>query len=205
MAALDHFVEMIFHVVAEVIEAQLVVGGIGYVAGIHLPALVVRQAMDNDAGGEAQETVNLAHPGGVALGQIVVDGDDVNALACKGVEVNRKGRDKGFAFAGFHFGNGAVVQNHAADHLHVKMAHAKGALGGFADHGKGRNKEIVQSLAGGQFGLKLAVLAFRSASERAANSASSWFISSTGARYLTTFRSLFVPKSFAAIERSPSI
>src|SRR3990170_2983263 len=52
---------------------------------------------------------------------------------------------------------------------------------------------------------KLAVLAFRSASERAANSASSWFISSTGARYLTTFRSLVVPKSFAAIERSPSI
>ena len=96
--------------------------------------------------------VDLAHPGGVALGQVVVDGDDMNALAFEGVEIDGKGCDQGFAFTGFHFGDGAVVQHHAADHLHVEMAHAQGALGGFADRGEGRNEKVVQGLAGGQFG-----------------------------------------------------
>ncbi len=39
------------------------------------------------------------------------------------VQVERQGRDERFAFAGFHFGDLAFVQNHAADHLHVEMAH----------------------------------------------------------------------------------
>ena len=37
------------------------------------------------ADGKAEEFVDLAHPLGVALGEIVVDRDDVNALASKRV------------------------------------------------------------------------------------------------------------------------
>ena len=103
MAALDHLVQVILHVIAEVIKAQLVVGGVGYIAGIHLAAFGVRQVMDDNAGGEAQEIIDLSHPGGVALGQVVVDRDDVNAFAFEGIEINGKGRDQGLAFAGFHF------------------------------------------------------------------------------------------------------
>jgi len=41
-------------------------------------ALLVIEAVHDDADGEAEETVDLAHPLGVALGQIVVDGDNVD-------------------------------------------------------------------------------------------------------------------------------
>ena len=79
--------------------------------------------MDDDADGEAEELVDLAHPLGVALGQVVVDGDDVDAVAGERVEVAGERGDEGFAFAGLHFGDLALVENHAADELHVEVAH----------------------------------------------------------------------------------
>ena len=51
VAALHHLFEVILHVVAEIIEAQLVVGGIGDIAGIGVAALLVREAMDDDTRG----------------------------------------------------------------------------------------------------------------------------------------------------------
>jgi hypothetical protein len=81
-------------------------------------------------------SVDLAHPFGVALGEVVVDGDDVDALAGERVEIDRQRRDQRLAFAGAHFGDRAVVQHHAADQLHVEMAHAEHALGGFANRGE---------------------------------------------------------------------
>ncbi len=39
--------------------------------------------VDHQTHGEAQEAVDLAHPLGVALGQIVVHGDDVDAPAVR--------------------------------------------------------------------------------------------------------------------------
>ena len=39
----------------------------------------------DEAHGEAQQAVDFAHPLGVALGQVVVDGDDVDAVAVQGV------------------------------------------------------------------------------------------------------------------------
>ena len=42
------------------------------------------------------------------------------------------------------------MQDHAADHLHVEMALADGALGGFAHGGKGRHQDVVERLAVGQ-------------------------------------------------------
>ena len=42
---------------------------------------------EDDADLEAEEAVDLAHPLGVALGEVVVDGDEVHALAGERVEV----------------------------------------------------------------------------------------------------------------------
>ena len=55
VAALDHLVALVLHVVAQIIEAEFVVGGVGDVAGIGLAALVVGQAVDDDAGRQAEE------------------------------------------------------------------------------------------------------------------------------------------------------
>ena len=69
------------HVVAQVVEAHLVVGAVGDVGGVGRAALVAREVVDDQAHAQAQEAVHLAHPLAVALGQVVVHGDDVHALA----------------------------------------------------------------------------------------------------------------------------
>ena len=43
-----------------------------------------------------------------------------------------------------------AVQHHAADHLHVVMAHAQEAPAGLAADGKGLDQQVVERLAGGQ-------------------------------------------------------
>ena len=144
MAALDHVLQPVFHVVAQVVEAELVVGAVGDVAGIGRAALVVFQAVHDHADGEPEEAVDLPHPFGVASGEVVVDGDDVHAFAGERVEIDRQRGDQRLAFAGLHLGDTAFVQNHAADQLHIEMALAEGALGGLAHGGEGGNQNVVE-------------------------------------------------------------
>ena len=111
--------------------------------------LLVRahHAVDDQAHGQAHEAVDLAHPLAVALGQVVVDGDDVDALAGQGVEVGGQGGHQGLAFAGLHLGDAALVKDDAADELHPVGAHAQHPPGGLPAGGKGLGQDVVQGLA----------------------------------------------------------
>ncbi len=151
MGALDLIGELELHVVAEVVEAELVVSAVGDVGVVGGAALLVGEIVDDDADGEAEEAVDLAHPLGVALGEIVVDSDDVDAVAGERVEIAGQGGDEGFAFASLHLGNFALVEDHAADHLDVKVAHADDTAAGFANDGEGFGKDVVEGgfLGGG--------------------------------------------------------
>ena len=60
------------------------------------------------------------------------------------VEIDRKGRDQRLAFAGLHFGNLALVKDHAADQLNVEMTLTKRALRGFADSGEGWHQKLIE-------------------------------------------------------------
>src|ERR1019366_6315481 len=135
------------HVVAEVIEAELVVGAVGDVGVVGVLALLVVEVVDDDTDLEAEELVEAAHPFGVAAGEVVVDGDDVNAFASERVQVARQGGDEGLALTGFHFGDFALVEDHAANQLNVEMAHVEDAAAGLADHGKGWDQEVVEGSA----------------------------------------------------------
>ena len=147
--ALDEMRELELHVVAQVVEAELVVGAVGDVAAVgDLPFLVVQVVLD-DADRHAEEPVDLAHPLRVAPRQVVVDRDDVDALAFEGVEVGGKRRDERLAFARLHFGDLALVQHVAADQLHVEVPHVQHAAAGLADDGEGLRQEVVDRLARG--------------------------------------------------------
>ncbi len=61
--------------------------------------------MDDQADLQAQEAVDLAHPLAVALGQVVVDRDDVDAPARQRVEVGGEGGYQRFALTGLHLGD----------------------------------------------------------------------------------------------------
>ena len=114
-----------------------------------LPLLVVQVVLD-DADRHAEEAVDAAHPLRVAAGQVVVDGDDVDALAFERVQVGGQRGDERLAFAGLHLGDLAAVQHHAADQLHVEVPHVQHAAAGLADDGEGLGQQVVERLAVGE-------------------------------------------------------
>src|SRR4029079_6451238 len=59
----------------------------------------------------------------------------------------RKSGNQRLAFAGFHLGNFALVQDHAADELDVEMTLTERALGRFAEGGKGSNQKVIERSA----------------------------------------------------------
>jgi hypothetical protein len=97
------------HVVAQVVEAELVVRAVGDVAGVLLAPLGGLHVLLDAAHGEPEELVDLAHPLAVAPGEVVVDRDQVSALAGQRIQVERQGGDQGLALAGGHLGDLALV------------------------------------------------------------------------------------------------
>ena len=131
--------EVVLHVVAQIVEAEFVVGAVGDVGAVGGAALLVVEIVHDDADGKTQAAIERAHPFGVAARQVVVDGDDVNTAPGERVERGGQRGDERLAFTGFHFGDFAVVQNHSADQLHVEVAHVQQAATCFADQRKRRN------------------------------------------------------------------
>ena len=113
-------------VVAKVIEAELAVRAVGDIALVLLAALLRHLVVLNNAHGESKKCVELAHPLRIALGEVVVDCDNMDAASREGIQVNGQRADERFALAGGHFGNAAAVQHHAADQLHIEMNHVPG-------------------------------------------------------------------------------
>ena len=107
VTSLNHVRERVLHVVAKIVEAEFVIGAVGDVAGVRQAALVVVQSVNDLADRHSEEAINAAHPVRIAIGEIVVDGDDMHALAFEGVEIDRRRCDKGLSLAGSHFGDRA--------------------------------------------------------------------------------------------------
>ncbi len=147
MAALDLILFVDDHVVAQVVEAELVVGAVGHVGGIGFFARAAVQIVNDQADGKAQKAVDLAHPFRVAPGQVVVDGHDMHALARQAVQVGGQRRHQGFALAGLHLGDAALVQHNAAQHLHGEVPHPQHAVGGFPADGERVGQDALQRLA----------------------------------------------------------
>jgi hypothetical protein len=149
VAALHQLLGAPRHVVAQVVEPELVVGAVGDVAAVHGAPLDRWLVGQDHADGQAQQPVHPAHPFGVALGEVVVGGHDVDALAGKSVEVRRKDAGQGLALAGPHLGDVAEVQGGAAHDLDVERALAEGAVRGFPNDGERLDHEVVEALAFG--------------------------------------------------------
>lgn len=147
VAALDELLLGPRHVVAEVVEPELVVRAVRDVAGVLLTALGRSHVGDDAADLEAEELVHPAHHLGVALGQVVVDRDQVHTLAGERVEIRGQGADEGLALAGLHLGDVAEVQGGTAHHLDVVVALSEDALRGLTDGRECFGKQVVQALA----------------------------------------------------------
>ncbi len=145
------------HIVAQVIEAQLVVGHIGDVALVGLLALLAGHAVEDHSHGQAQELMHLSHPLRVTLHQIVVHRHHMDALALQGIEVGREQECLGLSFTGAQFRDAALVHDDAADQLYSVMLCLQHPGRGLPDGGVGLGKQIVQSRS-----LRQPLLEFRS-------------------------------------------
>src|SRR5712671_5185779 len=86
MAALNAVREVVLHVVAEIIEAELVVGAVGDVGSVSRATLLVVEVVHDHADREAEGAIERAHPFGVAASEVIVYGNNVHAPAGQGVQ-----------------------------------------------------------------------------------------------------------------------
>ena len=90
--------------------------------------------------------VDRPHPLRVAAGEVVVDGDDVHALAGDRVEDRRERRDEGLALAGAHLRDLPLVEHHPADELDVEVAHPERPDHRLAGHREDVRDDVVERL-----------------------------------------------------------
>src|SRR5205807_9927400 len=104
---------------------------------------------DVDPDAEAKHVIDRPHPACVTTGQVVVDGHQVDALAGERVQVERQAGDEGLALARLHFGDLALVQDHASYELDVEVPQADGPAAGLATDGEGLDQQLVEVVAVG--------------------------------------------------------
>ena len=73
----------------------------------------------------------------------------------EGIQIHGERGDQGFSLAGAHFGDLALIEHHAADHLHIEMTHAKHPPARLAHDGEGLAEQCVAALTVGQALTKL--------------------------------------------------
>src|SRR4051794_36587485 len=144
VAALDLLLDRRRHVVAQVVEAELRVRPVRDVGGVGDVLVLVALHVLQDSDLHAERVVDRRHPVGVAAGEVVVDRDHVHARAGQRVEDDGERRGERLALAGLHLGDVAAVQHHAADELHVEVAHAHRAPADLADDRERLRQEVVE-------------------------------------------------------------
>ena len=169
---LDPLGELRDHVVAEVVEAELVVRAVGDVGRVglatgHRPevdeALVVRRVaglehvrgvVGDHPHAQAEEVVDGTHPLRVAPGEVVVHRDEVDAAAGHRVQGSRERRHEGLAFARLHLRDPALVEDGAAHQLDVEVGHPERPAHRLAGHREHVGEDLVESgLDAGELGL----------------------------------------------------
>ena len=147
MAALDELILIEDAVVAQIVEAELVVRAVGDVAVVCLllfrPLLVV----DDEAGLQPEILVDAAHFLRADAGEVFVRRDDVDALSLERVEVGRQNGDDRLSFAGLHLGDPPLMEEDAAHDLHVERPLAEDAVGCLAHAGIRLGEDVVEGLA----------------------------------------------------------
>ena len=124
MFTLHKFLRVACHVIAQIVEAELVicsVSDVGVISGASLGG--VRLMLIDAVNGQSEEVIQRAHPFRVTLCQIIVDGHDMHSAASEGVKINRQGGNEGLSLTGSHLRNLPLMKDDAAYNLHIVMHH----------------------------------------------------------------------------------
>ena len=133
-----------FHIVPQIVEAELVIGSIGYVGAVSLLPLLIVKMMKYYSHAQAEECVDGSHPFGVTASKVVINRDHMHPASGEGIEVDWHGGSQGLAFPSFHLGNLALVEHDTANELDVERPHPQGSYRGFPNHGECLRQELIQ-------------------------------------------------------------
>ena len=147
MAALSEVFLICHHVVTEVVKAELVVCTVGDVAVVSRLLFSLCLIVDNETCGEAEELVDTSHFLLTHFCKVLVNGNDVNALACKGVEVRGENCNESFTLTCLHFCDSSLMEKDTAHELNSEGALAENSVCRLSDNRKGVGKDIVKSLS----------------------------------------------------------
>ena len=164
VAALHTLVELHNHVVAQIVEAELVVRAVRDVVEIGLATVKrARLGIVDASDAEPQVSVDMAHPLRVTPGEIRVHRHQVRPFPGQRVEIQRQRRDERLALTGRHLRNAAEMQLNAAHELHIVRHHVPDELmagdhhgrpeetaTGDADRGERLGKDLVERLRDGR-------------------------------------------------------
>ena len=132
------------HVVPKVVETEFAVCPVGNVRPVGLDTFFLRHKGIDDSHGKPQITVYPPHPLRIPTRQVVVDGDDMDALALQRVQDNGQRCDERLPLARLHFGNLSLVERHTPHKLHVEMAKPQLPLGNFPYDREDFLQDVVQ-------------------------------------------------------------
>ena len=119
---LNHLIEAVRHVVAQVIETELGIRPVGDVGGIGVTLGVeVRDVGNDQPHAQPQEAMDSPHPLGVAA-QVVVHGHEVHTLSTESIEVGGQRRNERLPLAGTHLRDPAEMKSRTTHQLDVEMA-----------------------------------------------------------------------------------
>ena len=103
--------------------------------------------MDNQADRQTEEAEDLPHPFRVTFCEVVVDSDDMDTFALKGVEVSREGFDHCFTFTGTHFRDTALMEDNTTEDLDGVMLHIKDTGAGLTADSESIGENSIESFA----------------------------------------------------------
>ena len=142
--------------VAEVVETRFLGGDIRHVGPIRPAAIRRRHALLDGSDRQAQHPVDRSHPVGVTPGEVVVERQDVHAVAAQRVQGGRHHGNQRLALAGLHLDDAAAREGQRGHDLHVERPQAEGAAGHFAREREELRLELVERRAGSGVRPKLA-------------------------------------------------
>ena len=106
-----------------------------------------RHQVLDEADRAAEQLVDGLRPLGVALREVVVDGDEMDAAAGEAVQVERLDGDERLALTRLHLRDVALVEDDPAHELDVEEPHADRALEGLAHRRVGLEDQLLERLA----------------------------------------------------------
>src|SRR5437667_1579505 len=96
---------------------------------------------------QSKKLVESSHPLRVPACQVIVNRNDMHALAFERIQIGGERRNQRLTFTGLHLCDTPLMQSHATDELHIEVPHIESPLSGFADDRERFGQQVFERLS----------------------------------------------------------